>query len=85
MVKLTNNEKKTLKLLLQNGRATDTDISQDLKITKQAVGKIRKKLEETGIIRGYSPEVDYGKMGISTFAIAILKFKSKAWEDFGEI
>ena len=84
MVKLTSNEKKTLKFLLKNGRITDTDIAEKLKITKQAVGKIRKKLEDNGIIKGYVPEIDYGKMGITTFAVSILQFKTKAWEDFGE-
>lgn len=85
MVKLTGNEKRTLKMLLENGRSTDTEIAKKLRITKQAVGKIRKKLEDAGVIRGYNTDLDYGKLGINTFAIAILKFSPKSWEDMGEL
>lgn len=85
MVKLTLNEKKTLKMLISNGRVSDTEIAKKLRITKQAVGKIRRKLETSGIIKSYLPKLDYGKMGINTFAIGILKFTPKAWEDMGEI
>ena len=85
MVKLTQNEKKALKLIIENGRITDTQIAEELKITKQAVGKIRRKLETAGIIRGYSTEIDYGKLGIKTFAIAMIRFTPKGWEDFGEL
>ncbi len=63
-IKLTKNEKKTLKLLLENGRASDTDIADQLRITKQAVGKIRHKLEESSIIKRYSAELDFTKLGV---------------------
>ena len=85
MVNLTRNERKSLNLLLENGRITDTEIAKKLKITKQAVGKIRRKLEGLEIIKGYRAELDYGKLGINTFAIAILKFTPKSWEELGEL
>ncbi len=85
MIKLTRNEKKALKLLIKDGRITDTEISRHLKITKQAVGKIRKKLEKSGIVKGYTTRVDYGKLGLNTFAFAIMKFTPKSWEDMGEL
>lgn len=69
-IRLTKNEKKTLKLLIDNGRISDTDIAEYLKVTKQAVGKIRRKLEDNGIIMRYSAELDYHKLGISVFALA---------------
>ena len=46
MVSLTKNEKQTLKMLLDNGRISDVEMASKLKITTQAVGKIRKGLEE---------------------------------------
>ena len=85
MVKLTINEKKTLKFLLENGRISDTEIAKNLRITKQAVGKIRRKLEESGIVKGYTAKMDYGKLGLNTFAFAILRFTPKSWEDMGEL
>ncbi|MFQ5647835.1 MAG: Lrp/AsnC family transcriptional regulator [Candidatus Aenigmatarchaeota archaeon] len=85
MVKLTQNEKRALKMLIENGRVSDTKIAKQLRVTKQAVGKIRRKLEESGIITGYSTQVDYGKVGINTFAVAVLKFNIKSWEEMGEL
>ncbi len=84
MVKLTHNEKKSLKILIENGRASDTKIAKQLRITKQAVGKIRKKLENSGIIKGYSTVLDYGKLGVNTFAVTVFKFTLKSWEELGE-
>jgi len=43
------------------------------KISTQAVGKIRKKLEKEGVIRGYACELDFESMGITTFAIVYAK------------
>ncbi|RMF06701.1 Lrp/AsnC family transcriptional regulator [Candidatus Woesearchaeota archaeon] len=69
-MQLTKNDRKTLMLLLENGRITDTEIASKLKITKQAVGKIRRKLEKEGIIKGYKVNIDYERLGIKSFAIA---------------
>lgn len=76
-IKLTKNEKKTLKLLLENGRASDTDIADQLRITKQAVGKIRHKLEESSIITRYSAELDFTKLGVGVFALEMLTINSR--------
>jgi Lrp/AsnC family leucine-responsive transcriptional regulator len=77
-MKLTKNEKKTLKFLIENGRATDADIARALNITPQAVGKIRKKLETESLIKGYTTSVDYEKIGIKVMAIALFKFTPEA-------
>jgi Lrp/AsnC family leucine-responsive transcriptional regulator len=77
-MKLTRNEKRTLKFLIENGRATDADIARSLNITPQAVGKIRKKLETECIIKGYTTSVDYEKVGIKVMAIALFKFTPEA-------
>lgn len=77
-MKLTKNERRTLKLLIENGRASDADIGRILKITPQAVGKIRKKLETEGVIKGYTTSIDYGALGINVMAIALFKFTPEA-------
>jgi DNA-binding Lrp family transcriptional regulator len=77
-MKLTKNERRTLKFLIENGRATDADIARSLNITPQAVGKIRKKLETEGIIKGYTTTIDYEKVGIKVMAIALFKFTPEA-------
>jgi Lrp/AsnC family leucine-responsive transcriptional regulator len=77
-MKLTKNERRTLRFLIENGRATDADMARSLNITPQAVGKIRKKLETEGIIKGYTTTVDYEKVGIKVMAIALFKFTPEA-------
>ena len=77
-MKLTKNEKRTLKFLIEKGRAADADIARTLNITPQAVGKIRKKLENEGIIKGYTTSVDYEKVGINVMAVALFKFTPEA-------
>ncbi len=84
-MKLTKNEKLALKFLIKNGRISDVDISKKLKITTQAVGKIRRKLETLGVIKGYYTNIDYGKIGINTFALAVMRLTLKSWEELGEL
>lgn len=76
-LKLTKNEKFVLKELLDNGRVSDTSIAKKLKISTQAVRKIRKKFENNKIIKKYSAIIDYGKIGIKAFAIVQLKIIEK--------
>ncbi|OYT54537.1 MAG: hypothetical protein B6U72_02405 [Candidatus Altiarchaeales archaeon ex4484_2] len=77
-MKLTRNDKYVLKYLIKNGRSQDSDIAKKLKITPQAVGKIRKKLESMGVITGYSTIVDYEKLGVNVIAIVLFKFTPEA-------
>ena len=79
-MELTRNERRVLKFLIENGRVTDAELSKKLKITSQAIGKIRKKLEREGIIKGYSTTIDYEKIGIKVFAIALFKFIPEVWK-----
>ncbi|ODS39834.1 MAG: hypothetical protein A7315_10390 [Candidatus Altiarchaeales archaeon WOR_SM1_79] len=79
-MELTRNERRVLNFLIENGRATDAELSKKLKITSQAIGKIRKKLEREGIIKGYSTIIDYEKLGIKVFAIALFKFIPEVWK-----
>jgi len=73
-MKLTRNEKRVLRLLIENGRVQDADIARSLNITSQAVGKIRRKLESERIIKGYSTILDYEKLGIGVLAVGLFKF-----------
>ena len=82
-LKLTKNEKKTLKLLISNARISDSEIAKQLNISSQAVGKIRRKLEET-VINKYTIEVNYAKLNIQTFAIGIGKMTPQGM-DKGEL
>lgn len=82
-MRLTKNEKKTLKLLLENAKISDSYIANKLRISSQAVGKIRKKLEAT-VINSYTLNINYSKLGIQTFAIALAKLTPEGL-DTGEL
>ncbi len=82
--KLSENERKVLKYLVTDARTPCTEIAKDLGITSQAVGKIKEKLEKQGIIRGYTAEVDYKKLGVEVFVIALFRFKSGVWSNMEE-
>ena len=81
IVNFTKNEKEIIMLLLDNGRITDIEMAAILKISAQAVGKIRKKLEENGIIEGYSCNLNFEKIGINMFCVCLMKLKSKFFKD----
>ncbi|MCK5345503.1 MAG: winged helix-turn-helix transcriptional regulator, partial [Candidatus Heimdallarchaeota archaeon] len=82
-MKLTRNDRRVLKFLIENGRSPDADMARGLNITPQAVGKIRRKLESEGIVKGYSTIVDYGKLGINVLAIALFKFTQESRKTLG--
>jgi DNA-binding Lrp family transcriptional regulator len=73
---LTKNEKRILKLLIENSRISDTDIAKELDITSQAVGRIRKELEEVGLIRGYTLELDQKMIGLNILVIIAIDIGS---------
>ena len=79
----TKNEKKVLKLLLVNSRISDTEIANNLKISSQAVGKIRRKLEQS-VVESYGINLNYSKLGIQTFALALSKL-NKSGQELGEL
>lgn len=82
-MRFTKNEKRTLKLLLENAKISDSTIASKLRISSQAVGKIRRKLEGT-VINSYTLNLNYSELGIHTFAIALAKLTS-AGLDAGEL
>mgnify|MGYP006220982933 CR=1 FL=1 len=83
MIKLTKNEKKVLNILLKNAKTSDSQIAQKLKISSQAVGKIRRRLEDK-VIDSYTIQLKYPKIGIETFAISLSKITEIGLEE-GEL
>ncbi len=72
---LTKNEKKVLKLLVNNSKLSDTSIANKLNISSQAIGKIRRKLEEN-VIKKYTLELDLEKLGLNLFIIGKTSIKN---------
>lgn len=82
--KLTENDKKVLKQVIESSKITDSKIAINMHISPQAVFKIRAKLEQLGIIKGYMPIIHYKKIGINIMAFIIFKIKPNVWARFSD-
>lgn len=82
--KLTQNDKTVLKKILDSNKLADSDIAKNMKISPQAVFKIRNKLEKSGIIKGYMPVVDFKKIGINVMIILVVRLTSNIWKNFSD-
>ena len=82
--KLTENDRIVLKQILDLKKMTDTEIAKTMNLSPQAIFKIRNKLEDVGIIKGYMPIIDFKKIGINVMLVLIIKFTSKTWKNFSD-
>ncbi|HIQ51390.1 MAG TPA: winged helix-turn-helix transcriptional regulator [Nautiliaceae bacterium] len=60
---MNDTDKKILKILQKNARATFTEIAKQLNLSEAAVRKRIKKLEEEGIIKCYLTNLNYSSIG----------------------
>ncbi len=61
MVRISDED--ILKILLNNAKIKNTEIARKLNVSEGAIRKRIKKLEEEGIIKGYSAKVNIKKLG----------------------
>ncbi|MFO8015603.1 MAG: Lrp/AsnC family transcriptional regulator [Candidatus Woesearchaeota archaeon] len=81
---LTENDRKVLKKILDIKKIPDSDIAKSMNLSPQAVFKIREKLENCGIIKGYMPIIDFKRVGINIMAVMIIRLSSKMWKSFSD-
>ncbi|MGM5488651.1 MAG: Lrp/AsnC family transcriptional regulator [Nanobdellota archaeon] len=82
--KLTENDRTVLKKILDMKRIPDSDIAKSMHLSPQAIFKIREKLENCGIIKGYMPIIDFKKLGINIMTLMIVRLSSKMWKSFSD-
>lgn len=70
---LSENERKFLNVVLEQGNVTDADISEKTGLSKATCSRIRKKLEKT-LISEYIPIVDLDKIGVEIFSVLTFKW-----------
>jgi len=76
---LTISEKSVLTSLVKNSIMSCKKISSNLinaKLTRTNVNRIKNRLENKGIIRGYNVILDYEKLGVKVLAFVFLSQKS---------
>jgi len=82
--KLTKNDKDVLRQIIEHAKIPDSKIASEIGISPQAVFKIREKLENLGIIKGYIPIIDFKKIGIQVLALLIIRIKPEVWNKYSE-
>ncbi|WP_216214463.1 Lrp/AsnC family transcriptional regulator [Amycolatopsis aidingensis] len=67
---------KLLELLQANGRMTFTELGKRVSLSAPAVTERVRRLEERGVITGYSAQIDRGKLGLPIEAIVRVRVRS---------
>jgi DNA-binding Lrp family transcriptional regulator len=68
---------KILSLLQKNARLSYREIAKELGVAVGTVYNRIKRLEESGVIKGYAPIVDYEKVGFGLTALIGIKAQGK--------
>ena len=64
--------------LLRDGRASLRSLAEELDVSVTTVSNHLSDLEDTGVIRGFSPDVDYDALAYDVTAILHLKIEGNA-------
>lgn len=62
-----------LEYLTLNGRATHEEIGRKLNLSRPAVHQRVKKLEQSGILKGYRADINWSAMGMDVDALIFIK------------
>ncbi|MFC7047088.1 HTH-type transcriptional regulator Lrp [Halobacteriaceae archaeon GCM10025711] len=79
-----NLDAELINALLGDGRASLRSLAEQLDVSVTTVSNHLKDLEEAGIIRGYTPVIDYDKIGYDVTAVIQLKVEGQALPDITE-
>ncbi len=77
-------DKQLINELLQDGRASLRSLAQELDVSVTTVSNHLSDLEGEGIIKGYTPIVDYDALGYDVTAILQLKVEGTALPEVTE-
>jgi len=75
---------KLINALLSDGRASLRSLAEELDVSVTTVSNHLSDLEDDGVIVGYSPVVDYEKLGYDVTAIMHLKVEGNQLEEMTE-
>ncbi|MPT47148.1 MAG: Lrp/AsnC family transcriptional regulator [Sphingobium sp.] len=67
-----------MRQLVEDGRASDVKLGEELHLSSTAVARRRKILEESGYIKGYSADLDMRALGYGIMVIVQIELSSQA-------
>jgi DNA-binding Lrp family transcriptional regulator len=79
-----NLDAKLVNALLGDGRASLRSLAEELDVSVTTVSNHLSDLEEGGVIEGYTPKINYGKLDYDVTAILQLKVEGSALPDITE-
>ena len=79
-----NLDRKLVNALLGDGRASLRSLAEELDVSVTTVSNHLSDLEDGGIIEGYTPTVNYDKLGYDVTAILHLKVEGSALQEVTE-
>ncbi len=79
-----NLDAKLINALLGNGRASLRSLGEELDVSVTTVSNHLRDLESGGVVRGYTPVIDYDALGYDVTAIVQLKVEGSALPEITE-
>lgn len=77
-------DRRLLLELSQRGRAANVELAQAVHLSASAVARRQRALEEAGVIRGYSADIDPAAFGLNTTVVVQVTLKGQSEADLGE-
>jgi DNA-binding Lrp family transcriptional regulator len=71
-IKVDKKDEKILALLSENSRMAATEIARKTRLSKDSVNYRIRRLQNTGVIRRFFPEVDYAKLGYHIYHVFLV-------------
>ena len=79
---MDNIDRKIIEAMCHNGRITMKELAGELKLSAPAVAERVKRLEQTGIIKGYKAIIDRKKLGQSITVFINLNIPASRYDEF---
>ncbi|WP_219416464.1 Lrp/AsnC family transcriptional regulator [Pseudonocardia nigra] len=82
---LDDTDWRLLEALQHDGRASYADLGRTVGLSPSAVTERVRRLEETGVITGYTAEVDPEKLGLGIMALVRLRYPHGNYKPFHDL
>lgn len=79
-----NLDARLLNRLLKDGRASLRSLGEDLDVSVTTISNHLEQLEEDGVIEGFTPRIDYSKLGYEVQCVINLKVEGSELVEFTE-
>ncbi|MEW2132919.1 Lrp/AsnC family transcriptional regulator [Streptomyces sp. NPDC005435] len=82
---LDDTDLRILAALQRDGRASYAELARAVSMSPSAVTERVRRLEETGVIRGYSAVVDPERLGLNILAFVRLRYPTSNYKPFEDL